>query len=196
MCSSDLSDAASQQNTNAAPKSSVSPKEAFFTPKNGVMNISKNILAPAVVGAAGGAALSSAVGKAATRTEFGRQFGNWAGKLPVPGYGKTVKQTAPDMVNAREKIADKMGEIPLIGQTLKTGYQNLYKNSKFNTSSATPSSSTPKSDTTPTTKTENPSAPKTDSKSSSDKPVSVVHTKGGDYNVYAKGSDKIGRAHV
>ena len=57
-------------------------------------------------------------------------------------------------------------------------------------SSATPSSSTPKSDTTPTTKTETPSAPKTDSKSSSDKPVSVVHTKGGDYNVYAKGSDK------
>ena len=47
-------------------------------------------------------------------------------------------------------------------------------------------SSTPKSDTTPAT-----STPKTDSTTSSgDKPVSVVKTKGGDYNVYAKGSDK------
>lgn len=57
-------------------------------------------------------------------------------------------------------------------------------------SDVTPASSTPKSDAT-TPKADTPEPPKTTgSVKTDDKPVSVVKTKGGDYNVYAKGSEK------
>jgi hypothetical protein len=171
--------------TTPKPKPSVLPKEPFFTPGKGAANIARNVLAPVALAATGGAAASLGVKKAielAGKTETGQTIGR--GIRRAPGM-ETLART---MVAGRDLAADTMGEIPVVGQSLKTGYQNMYKDSKFNTPATEPKSSTPT--TTTTSKSETPKTEPSKPAASTDKPVSVVKTKGGDYNVYAKGSEK------
>jgi hypothetical protein len=130
------------------PKSTpkpAAPKEPFFTPGKGVKSIAKNIIAPVAIGGALGAAASQGVKQLATGTQAGREFGKNLGKIP------SIKSAAQAMVRGREKVADTLGDVPVVGQSLKAGYQSLYKDSKFNTTAATPADTTPK--TTPADKT-------------------------------------------
>ncbi len=130
------------------PKSTpkpAAPKEPFFTPGKGLKSIAKNIIAPVAIGGALGAAASQGAKEWATETQAGREFGKNLGKIP------SIKSAAQAMVRGREKVADTLGDVPVVGQSLKAGYQSLYKDSKFNTTAATPADTTPK--TTPADKT-------------------------------------------
>jgi hypothetical protein len=166
----------------ATPKSST-PKEPFFTPGKGIKSIAKNIVAPAAIGAGFGAAASQGAKELATGTETGRAVGKWVGKLPG------AQPAAQAMVSGREKVADYLGKVPGVGDSLKAGYQNLYKDSKFNTASSTSGDNTPKPTpapaTTAVTKTDTNKSNETKPAAATDKPVALDKNK---YAIYQKDS--------